>query len=74
MKKNFLQLFSLVVLAVIMSCNVGTSNDPKSVAKKFFEAIKATNFDEAQKYATKDSKMALQLAQLALTAAGANKD
>jgi biotin-(acetyl-CoA carboxylase) ligase len=65
---------SLLLGFVIISCGVGNANQPKAVAKNFFNALQATNFEEAQKFATKDSKMILQLAQIAMNFSGKNKD
>jgi hypothetical protein len=56
------------------ACNVGGGNDPKSVAKKFFEALKTMNIDEAAKYATKDSKSMLDLMKMGMTMAPKNMD
>lgn len=73
MRKKSQKIFGLLLITVMIACNIN-NGDPKSVAKHFFEAVKATNFEEAQKYATKDSKMALQLAQMAVNFSASNKD
>jgi hypothetical protein len=57
----------------IIGCS-GGGNDPKSVAKKFFEAIKMMDIDEATKYATKDSKGMLDMMKMGLSFANLNKD
>ncbi len=70
----FQQLAGLIVIILLVSCNSENKNDPKSVTKQFFSAMQTANFEEAQKFATKDSKMTLQLAQMAMSFSGKNKD
>jgi nitrogen fixation protein FixH len=75
MKKTFLKLAAcaMIVLA-IASCKGGGGNDPKSVAKNFFEAFKTMNIDEAAKYATKDSKSMLDMMKMGMSMAPKNLD
>ncbi len=61
MKKTFLKLAACSLIVVAMAACKGGGNDPKSVAKHFFEALKTMNIEEAEKYATKDSKSILEL-------------
>lgn len=50
---------AFIVIALV-GCK-GGANDPKSVAIAFMDAMKAKDFDGAAKYATKDSKSALEM-------------
>ena len=72
MKKTLLPLLAIVMLA-LAACS-GGSGDPKSVAKKFFEAFKTMDIDEAAKYATKDSKQMLDMMKMGMSFAPVNKD
>lgn len=75
MKKTILTLVTAVVVLLMVACNGGTGgNDPKSVAKNFFEALKTMNVDEAAKYATKDSKSMLDLMKMGMSMAPKNID
>lgn len=72
MKKTLLPLLAIVMLA-LAACS-GGSGDPKAVAKKFFEAFKTMDIDEAAKYATKDSKQMLDMMKMGMSFAPINKD
>jgi len=75
MKKYFLQLSAIaIIMLALAACSGSSSNDPKSVAKNFFEAIKTMNIDEAAKYATKDSKSMLDLMKMGMSMAPKNMD
>lgn len=54
----FVGFFSVLLLA---ACHSG--NNPKDVAIRFFTAVNAKKFDEAEKYATTDSKQFLEMLQ-----------
>src|SRR5438552_3449288 len=62
------------LLPIVIAACKGGGNDPKSVAKHFFEALKTMNIDEAAKYATKDSKSMLDLMRMGMTMAPKNMD
>jgi hypothetical protein len=72
MKKMFLSLM-LGLMAVITACNSG-GGDPKTAAKNFFEALKTMNIDEAAKYATKESKIFLDLMKTGVNRSPKNID
>jgi hypothetical protein len=75
MKKYFLQLSAIAMIALALAaCSGSASNDPKSVTKNFFEALKTMNIDEAAKYATKDSKSMLDLMKMGMSMAPKNMD
>src|SRR5689334_6646244 len=74
MKKKFLSLLALTVITLILTACTGGSGDPKSVAKNFFEALKTMNIEEAEKYATKDSKTVLDLMKTMMSMAPKNID
>lgn len=59
-----------LMLTALVSCK-GGSGDPKSVAESFMDAIKKKDFDGAAKYATKDSKSALEMMKSAMKMAEA---
>jgi len=66
------RILSLAFFAAIVSfyaCSGGASGDPKAAAEKFFHALKTMNFEEAEKYATKDSKSMLDLMKMGMTMA-----
>lgn len=73
MKKILLPVVALAMIA-FAACSGGGGNDPKSVAKKFFEAFKTMNMDEAAKYATKDSKGMLDMMKMGMSFAQVNQD
>jgi hypothetical protein len=54
-----LLLFGLLLLE---SCN--RTSEPQKVLKDFFKAISSRNIEQAKQYATADSDMMLQLAQM----------
>lgn len=75
MRKNwFLLSMAALVLSVMVACSGAGGGDPKSVAKKFFEALTTMNIEEASKYATKDSKSMLDLMKMGMTMAPQNMD
>lgn len=74
MKKTFLKLAAAAMVVVSMAACTAGGGDPKSVAKKFFEALKLMNIDEAAKYATKDSKSMLDLMKMGMSMAPKNLD
>ncbi len=75
MKKSFLQLAAIALITLaIAACSGAGGGDPKSVAKKFFEALKTMNIDEASKYATKDSKSVLDLMKMGMSMSPKNVD
>jgi hypothetical protein len=61
MKKYFLLPAFAFTLIVYACKSNGGADSPASVATKFFTALKNKNFDEAKKYATKDSQGMLDL-------------
>jgi hypothetical protein len=61
--KNRLQIFLLVFLSLpvlVWSCKT-TPDNPKAVAQAFLDAIMQKQFDEAGKYATKESQPAMEM-------------
>jgi len=72
MKKQIIILLALVT-TVFVACSSG-GGDPKAVTKKFYEAMKTMNMDEAAKYATKESKNMLDLMKMGMSFAAANQD
>jgi hypothetical protein len=72
MKKQIIFLLALST-AVFIACSSG-GGDPKAVTKKFYEAFKTMNMDEAAKYATKESKNMLDLMKMGMSFAAANQD
>jgi len=71
MKKLVLSMSAAAfMLVALVSCKGGGS-DPKSVAIAFMDAIKSKDFDGAAKYATKDSKAALDMMKSAMKMAEA---
>ena len=62
--KKVLFSFVAIGLLALAACTSGGGNDPKSVAKKFFEAFKTMNMDEAAKHATKESKGMLDMMKM----------
>lgn len=73
MKRTFLSLLTLALI-FLTSCSGGSSNDPKVVTRKFFEAMKTMNMEEAAKYATKESKSMLDMMKMGMAFAAANQD
>ena len=72
MKKLFLSMTAATFLLVaLMGCKGGSGSDPKSVAMAFMDEIKKKDFDGAAKYATKDSKSALEMMKSAMKMAEA---
>ncbi len=64
------KLMGLVLASAIIlmaACSDANSGDPKVVTKKFFEALKTMQLEEAEKYATKDSKSMLDLMKMAMS-------
>jgi len=74
MKKTMFTLATGVMVALMMACGGANSNDPKTVTKNFFEALKTMNVDEAAKYATKESKSMLDLMKMGMSMAPKNMD
>jgi nitrogen fixation protein FixH len=72
MKRRSTILLALVT-SIFMACSSG-GGDPKAVTKKFYEAMKTMNMDEAAKYATKESKNMLDLMKMGMSFAAANQD
>lgn len=72
MKRRSTILLALAT-SVFMACSSG-GGDPKAVTKKFYEAMKTMNMDEAAKYATKESKNMLDLMKMGMSFAAANQD
>ncbi len=61
------QSFAFLTAFVLLACNAGsTNNDPKEVAKNYFEAFKLMQLDEASKYATWESQSVLSLMKMGL--------
>jgi hypothetical protein len=61
--KNQLRIFLLVFLllpVLVWSCK-NTPDNPKAVAQAFLDAIMKKQFDEAGKYATKESQPAMEM-------------
>ena len=58
MKQFLLVLLTGFTLATVVSCKSG---GPEDTVKKFFHAIQDKKFDEAKKYATKDSQSLLDM-------------
>lgn len=54
------------MVVALVSCKGGGANDPKSVAQSFMDALKKKDFDGAAKYATKESKSALDMMKSAM--------
>jgi hypothetical protein len=48
----------LILLVLFFGCN---SSDPKDAAEKFFTALQQKNYDEAKRYATKESENVLNM-------------
>lgn len=72
MKKVLLSVTAATfMLIALVGCKGGAANDPKSVAIAFMDAVKAKDFDGAAKYATKDSKSALDMMKSAVKMAEA---
>lgn len=74
MKKIFLHASLFAAISVLMIACKGGGDDPKTVARHFFEALKTMNVDEAAKYATKDSKSMLDLMKMGMSMAPKNLD
>ena len=61
MKKLLLSMAAAgFMLIALVGCK-GGSNDPKAVAQSFMDAITKKDFDGAAKFATEDSKSALEM-------------
>jgi hypothetical protein len=60
MKKLICGLSVLLGLTIASGCSQ-YADDPKTVAQHFMEAVKKTDFEEAKKYATKNSKDMIDL-------------
>ena len=74
MKKTLLNFLAFAFIAIaFIGCTAG-GGDPKAVAKNFFEALKTMNIEEAEKYATKDSKTVLDLMKTMMSMAPKNLD
>ncbi|HSC53415.1 MAG TPA: hypothetical protein VLC98_07345 [Phnomibacter sp.] len=73
MKKFILPLAAVIMLAVA-ACSGGSKNDPKQVAKNFFEAFESMDIDKAALYATKDSKSMLDMMKMGMNMAQLNMD
>jgi hypothetical protein len=58
MKQIIMFLLAGITLATAVSCKSG---GPEDVVKKFFQAIQEKKFDEAKKYATKESQSLLDM-------------
>jgi len=70
MKKLFLMMCAASFMtAALVGCGGANSGDPKSVAMAFIDKIKVQDFDGAAKYATKDSKSALDMMKSAMSMA-----
>lgn len=72
--KNKILLAVLAFFGLAMVACKSGGGDPKDVAKKFFEAIKTMNIEEASKYATKESKSMLDLMKMGMNFAPQNMD
>lgn len=72
--KKFLAPLAALAIVTFAACTGNSSDDPKFVAKKFFEAFKTMNMDEAAKYATKESKGMLDMMKMGMSFAQVNQD
>ncbi|MEO7312686.1 MAG: hypothetical protein ABIX01_20035 [Chitinophagaceae bacterium] len=71
MKKLFLSIAAATFVMVAMVGCKGAAGDPKSVAMEFMDKLKSKDFDGAAKYATKESKSALDMMKSAMKMAEA---
>jgi hypothetical protein len=62
-------LAMLLVAVAFVSCKGGSSANPQTVAASFMDALKAKDFDGAAKFATAESKSALEMMKSALAMA-----
>lgn len=69
-KLVFLTLSAFMALTTI-SCK--DSSSPKETAEKFFTALQSEKFDEAKKYATKESQSIIDMVSSLAKAPGADK-
>jgi len=74
MKKTMLTLAIGLVVVLMLACGGANSNDPKTVAKNFFEALNILDIDEAAKYATRESQSILALRKIGLSMVAINMD
>ena len=72
MKRLFLPLL-LGAITWLSACS-SSENDPQAVTRKFYEAMKTFNTEEAAKYATKESKGMLDLMKMGMSFAALNQD
>ena len=61
MKKLTMVMLLSVSTAAWFACSTGSSGEPQKVAEQFFTALSHQNYDEAAKYATPESKAALDM-------------
>jgi hypothetical protein len=59
--KKVLSLFLALSALILFSCSGSNSNDPKKVAKEFYEALGKKEYDKATALATKESKTLIDL-------------
>ncbi len=67
MMKQLVRVGVFAALVCLIACSGGPAGDPKAAAEKFFHALKTMNFEEAEKYATKDSKSMLDLLKMGMS-------
>jgi len=71
MKKVIFSMVAATLMLVTMVGCKGGSSDPKAVAIAFIDKLKEKDFDGAAKYATKESKSALDMMKSAMKMAEA---
>ena len=63
--KRILSLVAIGLTLFVLACKTA-DEDPQAAAKKFFEAIQSMDMNEAEKYATKESKSMLDLMKMGM--------